>query len=68
MCKGITEECSVPSCEQDRINSEALPPAALVDRKVKMVSSCSLSMNRQNNMCVKNRLSVGNQNTNTERI
>lgn len=68
MCKGITEECSVSSCEQDRINSETLPSAALVDRKVKMVSSCSLSMNRQNNMRVKNRSSVGNQNKNTERI
>lgn len=56
MCKEITEECSVPSCEQDRINSKMLPPAALVDRKVKLVSSCSLSMNRQNNMYVKNRL------------
>lgn len=64
--KQITEECSVPSCEQDRINSETLPPAALVDKKVKMVSS-SLSTNRQN-MHVKNRLSVGNQNTNAERI
>lgn len=68
MGKWITEECSVPSCEQDRINSERLPPAALVDRKVKMVSSYSLSTNRQNKMHVKNRLSVGNQNTNAERI
>lgn len=68
MGKRITEECSVPSCEQDRINSETLPPAALVDRKVKMVSSYGLSTNRQNNMQVKNRLSVGNQNTSAERI
>lgn len=45
-----------------------LPPAALVDKKVKMFSSSSLSTNRQNNMHVKNRLSVGNQNTNVERI
>lgn len=43
-----------------------LPPAALADRKVKMVSSCSLRANRQNNMHIKNRLSVGNQNTNEE--
>lgn len=68
MGKQITEECSVPSCEQDRINSEMLPPPALVDKKVKMVSSCSLSTNRQNNMHVKNRLSVGHQNINAERI
>lgn len=68
MGKQITEECSVPSCEQDRINSETLPPAALVDKKVKMVSSRSLSTNRQNNMHVKNRLSVGHQNTNAEKI
>lgn len=66
MGKQITEECSVPSCEQDRINSETLPPAALVDKKVKMVSSSSLSINRQN-MHVKNRF-VGNQNTNAGRI
>lgn len=58
MCKGITEECSVPSCEQDRISSEMFPPTALLDGKVEMVSSCSLSMNRQNNMRDKNRLSV----------
>lgn len=67
MGKRITEECSVPSCEQDRINSETFPPADLVDRKVKMVSSYSLSTNRQNNMHVKNRVSVGNQNTNAEK-
>lgn len=60
MGKRITEECSVPSCEHDRINSETLLPAALADKKVKMVSSYSLSTNRQNNTHVKNRLSVGN--------
>lgn len=68
MGKQITEECSVPSCEQDRINSETLPPAARVDKKVKMVSSCSLRTNRQNNGHVKNRSSIGHQNTNAERI
>lgn len=35
-------------CEQDRINSEMLPSAALFVRKVKTISSCILGTDRQN--------------------
>jgi len=35
-------------CEQDRINSEMLPSAALFVREVKTISSCILGTDRQN--------------------
>lgn len=40
-------------CEQDRINSEMLPSAALFVRKVKTISSCILGTDRQNKMYAK---------------
>lgn len=40
-------------CEQDRINSEMLPSAALFVRKVKTISSCILRTGRQNKMYAK---------------
>lgn len=40
-------------CEQDRINSEMLPSAALFVRKVKTISPCILGTDRQNKMYAK---------------
>ena len=40
-------------CEQDRINSEMLPSAALFVRKVKTISSCTLGTDHQNKMYAK---------------
>lgn len=43
-------------CEQDRINSLMLPPAALFVREVKTISSCTLGTSRQNTSRVLNLL------------